>query len=73
MVETLGRTKGLIHRARKALKVKLEKGVGKGEKYIEETKKIYESQFKEIEKDLFEDKPGNKYDLNNIKENIDRR
>lgn len=32
-----------------------------------------ESQFAEIEKDLFMDKSGNKYDLDYIKENIDRR
>lgn len=31
------------------------------------------SQFTEIEKDLFIDKSGNKYDLDYIKENIDRR
>ncbi|HAE92257.1 MAG TPA: hypothetical protein DCG60_06365 [Tissierella sp.] len=47
--------------------------------FLQREKGIYylvngdESQFLEIEKDIFIDKQGNKYNIDNIKDNIDRR
>ncbi|TCU79274.1 hypothetical protein EV204_101253 [Tissierella praeacuta] len=47
--------------------------------FLQKEKGIYylvngdESQFLEIEKDIFIDKQGNKYNIDNIKDNIDRR
>ncbi|SHE69134.1 hypothetical protein SAMN02745784_01490 [Tissierella praeacuta DSM 18095] len=47
--------------------------------FLQKEKGIYylvngdESQFLEIEKDIFIDKQGNKYNMDNIKDNIDRR
>lgn len=47
--------------------------------FLQREKGIYylvngdESQFLEIEKDIFIDKQGNKYNMDNIKDNIDRR